>query len=32
MLTMLEKTNVNEVYQEIAEHFDVTRVNKWSWV
>ena len=32
MLTMLEKTNVNEVYEEIAEHFDVTRVNKWSWV
>lgn len=32
MLTMLEKTKVNEVYEEIAEHFDVTRVNKWSWV
>jgi len=32
MLTILEKTNVNEVYEEIAEHFHVTRVNKWSWV
>lgn len=32
MLTMLEKTNVKEVYEEIAEHFDVTRVNKWAWV
>ena len=32
MQTMLEKTNVNEVYEEIAEHFDDTRVNKWSCV
>lgn len=32
MLTMLEKKNVYDVYQEIAEHFDVTRVNKWTWV
>lgn len=32
MLTMLEKTNVNDIYQEIAHHFDVTRVNKWTWV
>ena len=32
MLTMLEKKNVYDVYQEIAEHFHVTRVNKWTWV
>ena len=32
MQTMLEKTYVNDVYKEIAQHFDVTRVNKWSWV
>tara|TARA_Y100000741_G_scaffold84689_1_gene62348 strand:+ start:3802 stop:4425 length:624 start_codon:yes stop_codon:yes gene_type:complete len=32
MLTTLEKTNVKDVYQQIAEHFNVTRVNKWSWV
>lgn len=32
MVTILEKKNVNEVYEKIAEHFNVTRVNKWSWV
>ena len=32
MLTNLEKKNVYEVYQDIAEHFDITRVNKWTWV
>lgn len=32
MLSNLEKTNVNEIYEIIAQHFDVTRVNKWDWV
>ena len=29
---MLEQKNVNQVYEEIAEHFDVTRINKWHWI
>ena len=32
MLTNLEKNNVNQIYEVIAEHFNVTRVNKWSWI
>mgnify|MGYP001271905693 CR=1 FL=1 len=28
----LEETHVKQVYQEIASHFNVTRVYKWSWV
>lgn len=27
-----EKTNVKQVYEEIADHFNVTRVNHWSWI
>ncbi len=32
MLSKIEKTNVNDIYEEIATHFDVTRVTKWNWV
>ena len=32
MLSNLEYNNVNNVYNHIAEHFNVTRVNKWYWV
>ena len=32
MLSKIENENVNQIYEEIAEHFDVTRVNKWDWV
>ena len=32
MLSKLENEHVNKIYEEIAEHFDVTRVNKWDWV
>jgi tRNA (uracil-5-)-methyltransferase TRM9 len=28
----MEETNVKEVYNQIAGHFNVTRVYKWSWV
>ena len=27
-----EETNVKQVYNEIAEHFNVTRVSQWIWV
>ena len=32
MLTTLEENNVNVIYNNIADHFNVTRVNKWHWV
>jgi len=28
----IEKTNVKDVYEKIAEHFKVTRVYTWSWI
>ena len=28
----IEKTQVKEIYEEIAEHFDNTRLYKWTWV
>lgn len=28
----VEKVNVKDIYEEIAEHFKVTRVFTWSWV
>lgn len=31
-LSNFEKTNVKEVYEEIAEHFKVTRVYTWPWI
>lgn len=31
-LTNIEKNNVKEVYEEIADHFRVTRVYTWSWI
>ena len=32
MLSNIEHNNVNNVYNNIAEHFNVTRVNKWPWI
>tara|TARA_B100001175_G_scaffold259166_1_gene227808 strand:- start:7182 stop:7805 length:624 start_codon:yes stop_codon:yes gene_type:complete len=32
MLSKLENENVNQIYEKIAQHFDLTRVNKWDWV
>jgi SAM-dependent methyltransferase len=32
MLTNLENNNVYKVYEEIACHFNVTRINKWDWI
>lgn len=32
MLTQLEETNVKNVYEEIARHFDNTRVHTWKWI
>ena len=32
MLTAVENNNVRSVYQGIAQHFNNTRVYKWSWV
>jgi len=32
MLTQLEETNVKNIYQEIARHFDNTRVYTWKWI
>ena len=32
MLTTLEKNKVNKVYEQIAPHFNVTRINKWPWI
>ncbi len=32
MLTNLETNNVYKVYEEIACHFNVTRINKWDWI
>ncbi|AET73262.1 hypothetical protein PGAG_00373 [Phaeocystis globosa virus 12T] len=32
MLTAVENNNVRSVYQDIAQHFNNTRVYKWSWV
>tara|TARA_X000000368_G_scaffold331199_1_gene268348 strand:+ start:9613 stop:10278 length:666 start_codon:yes stop_codon:yes gene_type:complete len=29
---ILEKKNVRDVYEQIADHFNVTRVNKWNWI
>ena len=31
-LSLIEKTNVKDIYEEIAEHFKVTRVYTWSWI
>lgn len=31
-LSLIEKTNVKDVYEEIADHFKVTRVYTWSWI
>jgi alkylated DNA repair protein alkB family protein 8 len=28
----IEQTQVKEIYEEIAEHFDNTRLYKWNWV
>jgi ubiquinone/menaquinone biosynthesis C-methylase UbiE len=30
--TNIEQTQVKEIYEEIAEHFDNTRLYKWNWV
>ena len=32
MLSAVENNNVRNVYQDIAHHFNNTRVYKWSWV
>lgn len=32
MLTQLEETHVKNVYEEIANHFDNTRVYTWNWI
>ena len=32
MLSNIEHNNVNNVYNDIADHFNVTRVNKWPWI
>ena len=31
-LSNIEKTNVKDVYEEIADHFKVTRVYTWTWI
>ena len=32
MLTQFEETHVKNVYEEIANHFDSTRVYTWNWI
>ena len=31
-LTNIENLKVKDVFEEIASHFDITRVYKWTWI